>query len=248
MSATGAESPSPTPARHRAARHGRLRARRLGGAAPRTDRRWTPNGTPWHDAWSGWTSGRCPRRWGTGWWRTAACRPPGTPRSAPGSRACAASCATRRPGPGGAAGDPSDDGCRGELSLADGQPDETAGPDDVHARYAAVRLGQPARAAGRLPSAACSPGTPTPSHARTGPRWTGPPRRWRNGASRSTRRRRTRRPPGHTGIRAPRGVPGPGPWPWPAAARARAHPRRPDRPSANSPPVSGRSSPWPRPG
>ncbi|MFC5655647.1 hypothetical protein, partial [Streptomyces nogalater] len=40
---------------------------------------------------------------------------------------------------------PSDDGCRGELSLADGQPDETAGPDDVHARYAAVRLGRAAR-------------------------------------------------------------------------------------------------------
>ncbi|MEU5080820.1 MULTISPECIES: helix-turn-helix transcriptional regulator [Streptomyces] len=47
---------------------------------------------------------------------------------------------------------PSDDGCRGELRLAGGGPDEPAGPDDVHARYAAVRLGQPGRAAGRLPA------------------------------------------------------------------------------------------------
>ncbi|GGR84645.1 helix-turn-helix transcriptional regulator [Streptomyces eurythermus] len=47
---------------------------------------------------------------------------------------------------------PSDGGCRGELRLAEGGPDEPADPDDVHARYAAVRLGRPGRAAGRLPA------------------------------------------------------------------------------------------------
>ncbi|MDN3264853.1 LuxR family transcriptional regulator [Streptomyces sp. CSDS2] len=47
---------------------------------------------------------------------------------------------------------PSDGGCRTELRLAEGGPDEPAGPDDVHARYAAVRLGEPGRATGRLPA------------------------------------------------------------------------------------------------
>ncbi|MEU3956623.1 LuxR C-terminal-related transcriptional regulator [Streptomyces achromogenes] len=47
---------------------------------------------------------------------------------------------------------PRDGGCRGELRLAEGCPDEPAGPDDVHARYTAVRLGEPGRAAGRLPA------------------------------------------------------------------------------------------------
>ncbi|MFF9525217.1 LuxR C-terminal-related transcriptional regulator [Streptomyces achromogenes] len=47
---------------------------------------------------------------------------------------------------------PRDGGCRGELRLAEGCPDEPAGPDDVHARYTAVRRGEPGRAAGRLPA------------------------------------------------------------------------------------------------
>ncbi|MFI9422678.1 LuxR C-terminal-related transcriptional regulator [Streptomyces achromogenes] len=47
---------------------------------------------------------------------------------------------------------PRDGGCRGELRLAEGCSDEPAGPDDVHARYTAVRLGEPGRAAGRLPA------------------------------------------------------------------------------------------------
>ncbi|WP_318200169.1 helix-turn-helix transcriptional regulator [Streptomyces sp. SCL15-4] len=47
---------------------------------------------------------------------------------------------------------PSDDGCRRELRLAEGGPDGTGDPDDVHARYDAVRLGEPGRAAGRLPA------------------------------------------------------------------------------------------------
>ncbi|MGW1605536.1 LuxR family transcriptional regulator AbsR2 [Streptomyces eurythermus] len=47
---------------------------------------------------------------------------------------------------------PPDGGCRRELRLAEGGPDEPAGPDDVHARYAAVRLGEPGRVAGRLPA------------------------------------------------------------------------------------------------
>ncbi|CAL9286010.1 LuxR C-terminal-related transcriptional regulator [Streptomyces sp. SudanB182_2057] len=44
---------------------------------------------------------------------------------------------------------PSDGGCQRELRLAEGGPDEPADPDDVHARYAAVRLGEPGRATGR---------------------------------------------------------------------------------------------------
>ncbi|MFG2929203.1 helix-turn-helix transcriptional regulator [Streptomyces achromogenes] len=47
---------------------------------------------------------------------------------------------------------PRDGGCRGELRLAEGCSDEPAGPDDVHARYTAVRLGEPGRATGRLPA------------------------------------------------------------------------------------------------
>ncbi|GHG94355.1 hypothetical protein Srubr_35220 [Streptomyces rubradiris] len=47
---------------------------------------------------------------------------------------------------------PADGGCRTELRLAEGGPDEPAGPDDVHARYAAVRLGEPGRVTGRLPA------------------------------------------------------------------------------------------------
>ncbi|MFF8731609.1 LuxR C-terminal-related transcriptional regulator [Streptomyces sp. NPDC015171] len=47
---------------------------------------------------------------------------------------------------------PLDGGCRGELALAEGQVGEVADPDDVRAAYDAVRLGEPARAAGRLPA------------------------------------------------------------------------------------------------
>ncbi|MFF8996548.1 LuxR C-terminal-related transcriptional regulator [Streptomyces achromogenes] len=47
---------------------------------------------------------------------------------------------------------PQDGGCRRELRLADGCLDEPAGPDDVHARYTAVRLGEPGRVTGRLPA------------------------------------------------------------------------------------------------
>ncbi|MFF7097432.1 LuxR C-terminal-related transcriptional regulator [Streptomyces rubradiris] len=45
---------------------------------------------------------------------------------------------------------PADGGCRRELRLAEGGPDEPAGPDDIHARYAAVRLGEPGRVSGRV--------------------------------------------------------------------------------------------------
>ncbi|MFI2758788.1 LuxR C-terminal-related transcriptional regulator [Streptomyces echinatus] len=52
---------------------------------------------------------------------------------------------------------PSDTGCRAELRLAEGQlpegrPAGGGDPDDVHSVYAAVRLGAPERAAGRLPA------------------------------------------------------------------------------------------------
>lgn len=47
---------------------------------------------------------------------------------------------------------PSDTGCRDELRLSEGRLDDHADPDDVHAVYAAVRLGAPERAVGRLPA------------------------------------------------------------------------------------------------
>ncbi|MEU8470055.1 LuxR C-terminal-related transcriptional regulator [Streptomyces sp. NPDC029006] len=47
---------------------------------------------------------------------------------------------------------PGDTGCRTELALAEGEPGETADPDDVHALYGAVRLGAPREAVGRLPA------------------------------------------------------------------------------------------------
>ncbi|MGW3460751.1 hypothetical protein ACWDE9_14650, partial [Streptomyces olivaceoviridis] len=47
---------------------------------------------------------------------------------------------------------PSDGGCLRELALAEGTPDEVTEPDGVHALYAAVRLGEPGRAVGRLPA------------------------------------------------------------------------------------------------
>ncbi|MBY8840920.1 helix-turn-helix transcriptional regulator [Streptomyces sp. SP2-10] len=57
---------------------------------------------------------------------------------------------------------PADAGCRAELRLSEGQPAEGrpdrgrpaegGDPDDVHSVYAAVRLGAPERAAGRLPA------------------------------------------------------------------------------------------------
>ncbi|MGW2486341.1 LuxR family transcriptional regulator AbsR2 [Streptomyces sp. NPDC001606] len=46
---------------------------------------------------------------------------------------------------------PKDTGCRMELRLCEGQLIESRG-DDVYARYDAVRLGAPERAAGRLPA------------------------------------------------------------------------------------------------
>ncbi|AEY93020.1 regulatory protein [Streptomyces hygroscopicus subsp. jinggangensis 5008] len=47
---------------------------------------------------------------------------------------------------------PSHGGCLRELALAEGTPGEVTEPDGVHALYAAVRLGEPGRAAGRLPA------------------------------------------------------------------------------------------------
>ncbi|MFJ7152453.1 LuxR C-terminal-related transcriptional regulator [Streptomyces sp. NPDC100445] len=47
---------------------------------------------------------------------------------------------------------PGHPGCRTELALAEGEPGEPADPDDVHARYRAVRLGAPGEAVGRLPA------------------------------------------------------------------------------------------------
>ncbi|MEV5169571.1 LuxR C-terminal-related transcriptional regulator [Streptomyces flaveolus] len=47
---------------------------------------------------------------------------------------------------------PSDSGCGRELALAEGRPGEVTDPDDVHALYDAVRLGEPERAVGRLPA------------------------------------------------------------------------------------------------
>ncbi|MGW1916362.1 LuxR family transcriptional regulator AbsR2 [Streptomyces sp. NPDC002076] len=46
---------------------------------------------------------------------------------------------------------PGDDGCRAELRRAGGESGPS-GDDDVYARYDAVRLGDPERAAGRLPA------------------------------------------------------------------------------------------------
>ncbi|MGW3171414.1 LuxR family transcriptional regulator AbsR2 [Streptomyces sp. NPDC001153] len=48
-------------------------------------------------------------------------------------------------------GAPGDPGCLAELRLADGEAEEAVG-DDPYARYAAVRRGEPERAAGRLPA------------------------------------------------------------------------------------------------
>lgn len=47
---------------------------------------------------------------------------------------------------------PSDSGCGREVALAEGRPGEVTDPDDVHALYDAVRLGEPERAVGRLPA------------------------------------------------------------------------------------------------
>ncbi|AYN38297.1 hypothetical protein D9753_04460 [Streptomyces dangxiongensis] len=47
---------------------------------------------------------------------------------------------------------PGDTGCRTELALAEGEPGETADPDDIHALYGAVRLGAPRETVGRLPA------------------------------------------------------------------------------------------------
>ncbi|MFF9765981.1 LuxR C-terminal-related transcriptional regulator [Streptomyces sp. NPDC014636] len=47
---------------------------------------------------------------------------------------------------------PSDTGCHAELRLSEGRSGDGGDPDDVHAVYAAVRLGAPERAVGRLPA------------------------------------------------------------------------------------------------
>ncbi|MFI0163422.1 LuxR C-terminal-related transcriptional regulator [Streptomyces sp. NPDC017095] len=47
---------------------------------------------------------------------------------------------------------PADPGCRRELALGEGPAGEVADPDPTRAGYDAVRLGTPARAAGRLPA------------------------------------------------------------------------------------------------